>query len=107
MNLHAPLIPFMPAPFDPTALGESFQHVAYRGSLHSKTCGQPGRGNPRFFSDARERAMYRNGRISRALELAIERAHAINERACRQQRIAFESTSPGQAGCIADRSLSR
>lgn len=106
MDLHAPLIPVMPAPFDPTARGESLQHVANRGSLHSEARGQPRGGNPRFFTDARERAVHRNGCISRTFKFAIERAHAIDERACRQQRITFEDTSPGEAGCIAGNSFS-
>ena len=83
MDLHASLIPFMPAPLDPTARDESFQHVAYRGSLHSKACGQTRGGNPWLFTDARQCAMHRNGRIGHALELAIEGAHAIDERARR------------------------
>ena len=107
MDLHASLIPFMPAPLDPAARDESFQHVAYRGSLHSKARGQPRGGNSRLFTDARQRAMHRNGRIGHALELAIERAHAIDERARRQQRVAFEGASAGEAGRAAGDSFSR
>jgi len=83
MELHASLISFMPAPLDPSTRGESFQDVAYRGSLHSKACGQARRRNSRLFTDARQRAVHRNGRIGHALQLAIERAHPINERARR------------------------
>ena len=106
MDLHASLIPFMPAPLDPAARDEAFQHVAHRRSLHSKACGQPRRRNPRFFTDARQRAMHRDWRIGHAFEFAIERAHAIDQRARRQQRIAFEGASPGEAVCIAGDSLS-
>ena len=105
MDLNAPLISFMSATLDPAARSESFQHVTDRGSLHSEARGQPRGRNPRFLADARQRAMHCNGCIGRAFELAIERAHAIYERARRQQRIAFESTSPGESGCVAGESL--
>ena len=71
MNLHASLIALMAAPLDPAARDESFQYVAYRGSLHSETCGQARSGNTRLFTDARKSTMHRNGRIGHALELAI------------------------------------
>ena len=106
VDLHAALIPFVPATLDPTARGETFQHVTYRGALHSQACGQPRGGNPRFFADACQRAMHRNGRVGRTFELAIKRSHAIDERARRQQRIAFERTSPAESGCIAGASFS-
>jgi hypothetical protein len=48
-----------------------------------------------------------NRRIGHALELAIKRAHAIDERARRQQRIAFERASGCEAGRTAQNSLSR
>ena len=79
MDLHASLIALMPAPFDPTSRGKSFQHVAHRRSLHSKANGQLRGGNPGFLTDTCQRAMHRNGRIGHALELSIERAHAIDE----------------------------
>ena len=97
MNLNTSLIALMPSPLDPAARDESFQYVAHRGPLHSEACGQPRGGNSRLFTDARKSAMHRNGRIGHALELAIKRAHAIDERACRQQRIAFESASACEA----------
>jgi hypothetical protein len=107
MDLHASLIPVMPPPLDPTARGESFQHVADRGPLHSKASGQARGRNSRLFTDARQCAMHGDGRIGHALELAIERAHAIDERARRQQRIAFEGTSGCETGSPADDSFSR
>jgi hypothetical protein len=107
MDLYAALVPIMPAPLDPAARGESFQHVAYRGPLHSEARGQPRSRNPRLLADARQRAMRRNGRVGHPLELAIQRAHAIDERARRQQCITFEGGSAGEARCSADGSFSR
>jgi hypothetical protein len=83
MNLDASLIASMPASLDPAARDKSFQYVAYRGPLHSQACSQARGGNSRLFSDARKGAMHRNGRIGHALELAIQRAHAIDQRARR------------------------
>lgn len=106
MNLDTPLIAIMPSPLDPTACDESFQHVAYRWPLHAETCGQARRGNTRLLTDARKGAMHGDRRIGHALELAIKRAHAVDERARRQQRIAFERASACEAGCAAGNSFS-
>jgi hypothetical protein len=107
MDLHAPLIAFMAATLDPAARDEAFQYVAYRGTLHSEARGQVRGGNSRLFRNARQRAVNGNRRIGHALEAAIERAHAIDERARRQQRVAFEGASPGEPVCAANRTFSR
>jgi hypothetical protein len=57
--------------------------VAYRGPLHTEARGEPGSGDARLLADARKNAMHRNGRFGHALELAIKRAHAVDERARR------------------------
>jgi hypothetical protein len=106
MNLHASLVPFMAAPLDPTACDEPFQDVAYRGPLHSEACGQARGGYSGLFTNAGQRPVYRDRRIGHAFELAIQRAHAIDERARRQQRVAFEGASTGEPACIAGWSLS-
>jgi hypothetical protein len=107
MNLNTSLIAFMPAPLDPAARDESFQYVAYSGPLHAEPSGQPRGGNARVLTDARKSAMHRYGGIGHALELAIKRAHAIDERARRQQRIAFEQASGCEAGGTAHDTFSR
>ena len=81
MNLNASLIPLMPASLDPAARDKPLQNVAYRGPLHSETCGEPRSGNTRLLTDTRKSAMRRNGRIGHSLELAVQGAHAIDERA--------------------------
>jgi hypothetical protein len=106
MDLHAALIPFMSSPLDPTACDEPFQHVADRGPLHSEACGQARGGYSGLFTNAGQRPVYRDRRIGHAFELAIQRAHAIDERARRQQRVAFEGASTGEPACIAGWSLS-
>ena len=106
MDLHAPLISVMPAPLDPTAGGESFQHVAYRGALHSQACGQARGRNSRFFPDARERSVNGNWRFRGAFQFAIESAHAIDERARGKQGIAFKGAASGEAQCISSSLLS-
>jgi hypothetical protein len=83
MNLDTSLIALMPSPLDPAACDKSFQYVARRGPLHAEACGEPRSGNARLLTDARKSAMHRNGRIGHALELAIKRAHAVDERARR------------------------
>jgi hypothetical protein len=83
MNLNTSLIALMPSPFDPAACDKSLQYVTYRGPLHAETCGESRSGNARLLTDARESAMHRDGRVGHALELAIKRAHAIDERARR------------------------
>jgi hypothetical protein len=83
VDLHASLISFVPAPLDPTACHKSLQHVAHRGSLHSKASGQPRGGDAGIFTNTGQRAVHRNRGFGHALELAIERAHAIDERARR------------------------
>lgn len=107
MNLNTSLIALMPAPLDPATCDESFQYVAYRGPLHSETCGEARSGNARLLANARKSAMHRNVRIGHPLELAIKRAHAIDERACRQQCISFERASGCDVGCNAHDTFSR
>ena len=106
MNLNAALIAFMPAALDPAARGEPFQHVAYRGPLHSETCSEARSGNAWLFTNTRKRAMHRNGRVGHALEFAIKRAHAIDQRARREQRIAFERATGCEAGSSAHTTFS-
>jgi hypothetical protein len=79
MDLHAPLIALMSAPLDPSARDEAFQYVAHSGALHSEAGGEARGGSSRFFPNARERAVHGNRCISHALELAIERAHAVDQ----------------------------
>jgi hypothetical protein len=106
MNLHTSLIALMPSPLDPTACDKSFQDVARRRPLHSEACGESRSGNTRLFTDARKSAMHRDGRVGHAFELAIQRTHAVDERARRQQRIAFERAAARETGCDADESFS-
>jgi hypothetical protein len=51
--------------------------------------------------------MHRDGRVSHALEFAVKSAHAIDERARRQQRLALDRASVGESGSAAGFSLSR
>jgi hypothetical protein len=106
MDLYAPLIPVMSATFDPPARGESFQHVTDRGALHSEAYRQPRGGNSRLVTDARQRAMHCDWRIGHALELAIQRPHAVDERTRGQQRTALDGRSSAEPTGTSKRSLS-
>jgi hypothetical protein len=106
MNLNTSLITLMPSPLDPAACDKPFQYVACRGALHAEARGESRSGNARLLTDARKSAMHRDGRVGHAFELAIQRTHAVDERARRQQRIAFERAAARETGCDADESFS-
>jgi hypothetical protein len=106
MDLYAALIALVPATLDPASRHESFQDVAYGRPLHPETCSQSRSGNSWLLADARERAMHRNGCVSHALELAVQGAHAIDECARGQQRLALYDASVDGPGCATELSFS-
>jgi len=79
MDLHAALIAFIPPTLDPSTCDQPLQHVAHRGALHSESRGQMRSGDSRIFADTCQRTVHRNRCIGHALELSIERTHAIDE----------------------------
>jgi hypothetical protein len=106
MDLHASLVPVVAASLDPAPRDEALQHMTDGGALHAKPRGQARGRNSGLFADAHQGAVHRDRRFGHALELAIERAHAIDEGARRQERVALEGTATGGPGC-AKRSFSR
>jgi hypothetical protein len=106
MNPHAPLITVIAAPLDPPACDQALQNVAHRGALHAEARGETRSGNAGLFADTRQRAVHCNRCVGHALELAIERPHAVHECPRRQQSVAFEGASPGEPACTARRTFS-